>query len=122
MPALAPRRQPDLPFELTKAIKAHENYLTGNQGGRRLMLKGEKFEGRTFDDLNLHQATLSGSSFAKAFLRGVNLTHADLFACDFAMADLRESDLSKADLRGANFTLANLAGTTMHRFTRLRRT
>jgi fluoroquinolone resistance protein len=94
----------------------------------RCDLTHARFEGAdlyavTMDACNLLGATISRSSFSRAFGRNVIRTAATLTDCNFELADLsgarlaacdlsrsrfREADLSGADLEGANLTGADL--------------
>lgn len=104
--------------QLNEMLVAHERFVLGKQGGRRLNLSMRKGENLSFANRNLAGAelpgaVLTGSSFVRTKLNTANLFGADIRNCDMRFADLTSADLRGAILRGANFENAVLKGTDL---------
>jgi uncharacterized protein YjbI with pentapeptide repeats len=95
---------------LREAVEAHQRYLGGRSGGRRLSLTYADLSNCTLEGLDLREADFAGANFHGATLARANLTRGILFGADLREADLRRANLTKADLRGACLRGANLAG------------
>jgi uncharacterized protein YjbI with pentapeptide repeats len=95
---------------LREAVEAHQRYLGGRSGGRRLSLTYADLSNCTLEGLDLREADFAGANFHGATLARANLTRGILFGADLREADLRRANLSRADLRGACLRGANLAG------------
>ena len=94
--------------DLDLFIVAHQRFVEGRAGGRRLSLKfvdlmGLNLSGRILDD-----ADLSGSSLENASLVGTSLGRALLFGCDLRGADMTGARMKRADIRGVSLRGANL--------------
>lgn len=101
--------------EIIATLKAHELYLRGRRGGRRLMLKMVQFSGVGLAGKSFTRGDLVGCSFVGCTLTGADFREANLFCSDFRYADLRGADFRQADLRGAKFDHANLSGAKFDR-------
>lgn len=97
------------PIELEKALKAHDAYMNGKMGARRLVLNNCDLRQANLRNCDLRNADFTGSRLERADLSGANLKSASLFSCDLRLANLTYSDLSRADLRGALFNGADLS-------------
>ena len=95
---------------LRQALDAHQRYLAGRAGGRRLNLTYADLSSCSLEGLDLRDADMTGSLLADATLARCNLSRAILFGADLREADMRHVNLKKADLRGACLRGANLAG------------
>lgn len=104
--------------ELDALIVAHENFVLGKNGGKRLNLPMCQAMHMDFSGHNLRNAefpgtNLSGSNFMRTNLASSNMFGANIQDCDMRFADLTNADLRGAILRGANFTNAKLKNTDM---------
>jgi len=100
---------------LKEAVEAHQRYLVGRAGGRRMCLTYADLSNCVLDGVDLREADLAGARLAGASLLGANLSRAILFGADLREADMRRINLKRADLRGAclrgaNLTMAEMAG------------
>src|SRR5258706_1581511 len=95
---------------LREAVEAHQRYLAGRSGGRRLSLTYADLSNCTLEGLDLREADFAGANCHGWTLSRANLTVGILFGSDLREADLRRANLSRADLRGACLRGANLAG------------
>src|SRR5258708_2251813 len=95
---------------LREAVEAHQRYLAGRSGGRRLSLTYADLSNCTLEGLDLREADFAGANFHGATLARANLSRGILFGADLREADLRRANLGRADLRGACLRGANLAG------------
>jgi len=95
---------------LREAVDAHQRYLAGRAGGRRLSLTYADLSNCTLEGLDLREADFAGANFHGATLARANLSRGILFGADLRDADLRRANLGRADLRGACLRGANLAG------------
>src|ERR1700733_11610754 len=99
--------------ELAELFKAHEKYLKGASGGKRLDLSL-----KTGHELDFSHKILPGAEFVGSFLHHGNFSYAHLEQANFFGATLNnvnflEANLTEADMRGAqmqgvNFTNAIL--------------
>ncbi|MEE2566092.1 pentapeptide repeat-containing protein [Hyphobacterium marinum] len=94
-------------------LTAHEKYLRGDGGGRRLAMKFADLSGFTFQNRNFSQAELSGSTMTGAKLAASKFVGTSLFCCNLTEADLRAVDFRRADLRGVILKGANLYGANL---------
>ncbi|HAV50857.1 MAG TPA: low-complexity protein, partial [Brevundimonas sp.] len=90
-------------------VMAHERFVEGRAGGRRLSLKFMALDGLNLAGRNLEEADFTGCSLRGTRLSGARLNRAVLFCCDMREADLSSAQLVKADLRGACLRGADLA-------------
>jgi len=90
-------------------ILAHARYLSKDEDGRRLTLKGLDLTGIILEGLELKRSVIVGCNLSKANGRGASFVDADLFGSNFQSADMMKADFRGADLRGANFELAELS-------------
>ena len=79
---------------LREAVEAHQKYLGGRSGGRRLSLTYADLSNCTLEGLDLREADFAGANFNGATLARANLTRGILFG-----ADLREADMRRAQIR-----------------------
>jgi uncharacterized protein YjbI with pentapeptide repeats len=98
--------------EISRRLEAHYRETFG-EGGERLRATGLDLKGKLLDEVYLHLAYLTGSSFEGASLRGADLSSTDLRECSLRGADLSGASLVKAhafrcDFREANMTECNL--------------
>lgn len=96
--------------EVVQAMAAHDLYLRGRRGGRRLMFKFLHFSGIALAGKSFARSDLVGCSFLGCTLTDADFREANLYCADFRYADLRGADFRQADLRGAKFDHANLTG------------
>lgn len=101
--------------DLSKAVRAHADYLKGKQGGARAVLKFKDISGLDLSDSDLSHADFTGSRLAGTNLSYCQMEGAIFFACDMRNADLRSANLTRADLRGAYLSGANMAGANLDR-------
>lgn len=81
----------------------YKDYKEGNLSKKQI-----KLGWKSFDNINLSYADLSGADLSEVSLRNSNLSRANL-----TNANLSYADLSNAILSGANFTGANLEGANL---------
>ena len=95
---------------LREALDAHQRYLAGRSGGRRLSLHYADLANCSLEGIDLRDADLTGAKLTGATLARANLSRAILFGADLREADMRHVNLKRADLRGACMRGANLSG------------
>src|SRR5258708_5794289 len=100
---------------LREAVEAHQRYLAGRSGGRRLSLTYADLSNCTLEGLDLREADFAGANFHGATLARANLSRGILFGADLRQADLRRANLGGADLTGADLAGADLSGASMKR-------
>ena len=110
---MSPKAQPHhTPLDaktLREAVEAHQRYIAGRSGGRRLSLTYADLSNCALEGVDLREADFAGANFTGASLARANLAGAILFGADLREADLRRANLKRADLRGACLRGANLA-------------
>lgn len=98
---------------MSAMVTAHEKYLRGEGGGRRLAAKFADFSNFIFQNRNFSDTELSGCNFTDAKLAASRFIGASLFCANLTRADLRAVDFRRADLRGARLAGANLYGANL---------
>ena len=90
---MAPKAQPHhLALDaraLRDAVDAHQRYLAGRSGGRRLSLPYADLSNCSLEGVDLREADFAGANFNGATLARANLSRAILFGSDMRDADLR---------------------------------
>jgi uncharacterized protein YjbI with pentapeptide repeats len=74
---------------LREAIDAHQRYLAGRSGGRRLNLTYADLANTSLEGVDLRDADLTGAKLMGATLARSNLSRAILFGADLREADMR---------------------------------
>src|SRR3984885_6130597 len=100
--------------ELAELFKAHEKYLKGASGGKRLDLSL-----KTGHELDFSHKILPGAEFVGSFLNHGNFSFAHLQQANFFGATLNntnflEANLTQADLRGAQMKGVNFTNATLN--------
>ncbi len=101
------------PERFDALVSAHEAFISGRPGGRRVTLsyivaKGMRCDGRVLSDARLDGADLSGTTFV-----GTDLRRSSFYCANLALCDFTEARLQRADLRGCSFSAARLAGANL---------
>lgn len=94
--------------EIDKAIIAHEAYLNGKPGAKRMVFNHCDLTGAKIRNRDLRDADFTGSRLERADLSGSNFKSAAFFSSDLRRANLKYCNLSRADMRGALFNGADL--------------
>ncbi|MFY7851542.1 MAG: pentapeptide repeat-containing protein, partial [Brevundimonas sp.] len=94
-------------FDLFAA--AHERFVSGKPGGRKLSLKFVDLTGVSMAHRILDDADFSGSVLQNCNMAGARLERAVLFGCDLRGADLTRARLVRADIRGTCLQGADLS-------------
>src|SRR5438270_51814 len=85
---------------LREAVEAHQKYLGGRSGGRRLSL--------TY--ANLSGAMMAGAKLTRAVLDGADLSGADLAGADLSGASMKRAVLNGANLQNAILDDVDMTG------------
>ena len=93
---------------LNQFLEAHNRYLTGQRGGKRLVLNFTDIRQLDLNGHDLRDAEMVGMLAAGANFKHCTLASANLFGADLHGVDMRNCDLSNADLRGTNLAWSNL--------------
>ncbi len=72
--------------QLEILVQAHERYVGGKPGGRRISLGFSDLSGLDLADRELSDGDFAGTSFDGARMPGVRLARANLFGCSFRRA------------------------------------
>lgn len=86
--------------ELNKMLQAHEDFIGGIKGGRRLIMQFMNLSGLNFSGRKLADAVFTGSALIQADLSGCVLDRVNFFSCDLRFANFEGASLIKSDLRG----------------------
>lgn len=99
---------------LRESLDAHQRYLAGRSGGRRLNLPYADLSNYSLEGLNLRDADMTGACLRGANLAGANLAGSDLREGRIALQDKLDGfDILRHEHRPGELNYAVLSGTNL---------
>lgn len=99
--------------KLEEKLELHRKWLSREEDGERLVLKGAELDHADLSYADLSYADLSYANLKHASFKGAKLTGTDLRAAFANYADFKEASLSGTDLRGASLKCSSFEGTDL---------
>ena len=90
--------------EFLNMVTEHELWLkTKGEEGKRLVLRDERINNVSLNDINLNEATLINVDFKSSYLENIYFINSDLHFLNFKYSTIKNSYFNNADLQNSNF-------------------